>query len=54
MRMYEIATNTIKWFKDFEGFGFVTPHNSGDDLFAHLSTIIEVDYQFLIISARQF
>ena len=34
-----MATGTVKWFNDAKGYGFVTPDEGGDDLFAHFSEI---------------
>jgi len=38
---------TVKWFNSAKGFGFITPAEGGDEVFAHFSAIQMDGYKVL-------
>jgi CspA family cold shock protein len=42
-----MATGTVKWFNASKGYGFISPNNGGDDVFAHFSSIEMEGYKTL-------
>ncbi|MES2207065.1 MAG: cold-shock protein [Pseudomonadota bacterium] len=42
----------VKWFNESKGFGFITPDQGGDDLFAHFSEIQSSGFKTLAENQR--
>lgn len=42
-----MPSGVVKWFNNAKGYGFVTPDNGDEDIFAHFSEIVMDGYKTL-------
>ncbi len=42
-----MPTGTVKWFNQAKRFGFIEPDEGGDDVFVHISAVVEAGLNIL-------
>jgi CspA family cold shock protein len=47
-----MANGTVKWFSNDKGYGFITPDESGKDLFVHHTAVVGNGYKSLTEGER--
>jgi cold shock protein len=47
-----MANGTVKWFSDDKGYGFITPDETGKDLFVHHTAVVGNGFRSLTEGAR--
>ncbi len=47
-----MANGTVKWFSSEKGYGFITPDDTGKDLFVHHTAVVGSGYKSLDEGAR--
>lgn len=46
-RLGRMSTGIVKWFSNSKGYGFISPNEGGEDIFAHFSVITMDGYKTL-------